>query len=33
VRPHQLSDIQVSLIGFHFSPSIVCPAAEWLCFW
>jgi hypothetical protein len=30
VRPHLLSDIQASLIGVHFSPSIVCPAAEWL---
>jgi hypothetical protein len=30
VRPHL---IQASLIGVHFSPSIVCPAAEWLCFY
>jgi hypothetical protein len=33
VRPHLLSKIQASLIGVHFSPSIVCPAAEWLCFY
>ena len=33
VRPHLLARPQVSSIGVHFSPSIVCPAAEWLCFY